>query len=328
MTADDTIRDFYFHVYQPARHAGERHRRTRAEAVTQLNNLSQWWQTRCGAAGSTATEPRLKLFDELGQDTITLAMAWLVERQRAPSTANKFRATLNAMWELAHDRGLVSSRPRNRKYRCELEDPIALTPAEKTAVLEQAGRVPGRVGDVPAGDWWLLLLLLLCNTGARITVLRETPTACLDGARGELLLPARWQKQRRDQRLALWPSTRQQIARLRIVERGLVRLLDDWPYRLDTLRRQYSRLILAPAGVSTDRKHKFHCLRKTLGSEVAAAGGIVTAQQVLGHSSMSVTERYIDPRYAERPCVTELVADPLVTADGRPRLRVYREDTA
>ena len=327
MTSDATLRDFYELVYRPARHAGERHRRTRAEARTQINNLNRWWHSFSAESGRPLAELTLGVFDELGDDAITLAMAWLVDDERrparAPATANKLRATINALWMLAHERKLVTARPGNKRYRCDLEDPIALTPEQKAAVIAQAQRVRGTVGEVAACDWWLMLVLLAFNSGARINVLRHATTAGLDLARGELLLPARWQKQRKDQRVALWASTLRQIRRVGVVERRLVHLLDDWPYTTDTLRRYYSRLILEPAGVPVDRQHKFHCLRKTLGSEVAAADGLGTAQEILGHSSASVTLRYVDPRYERRARVPELVPDPLPT-DTRPPLTVYR----
>lgn len=327
MTSDTTIRDLYELIYRPARHAGERHRRTRAEARTQINNLNRWWHAYSAEQGRPLGAFTLRLFDELGDDAIALAMAWLVDEgrkpARAPATANKLRATINAMWELANERGLVTSRPRNKKFRCDLEDPIALTPDEKAAVIAQAERVPGAVGDVPACDWWLMFVLLLFNSAARITVLTHAPTAGLDLSRGELLLPARWQKQRKDQRVALWQSTRRQLVALRVVERRLVHVLDDFPFNVDTLRDHYSDRVLQPAGIPTDSKHKFHCCRKTVASEVKARKGIGTAKEILGHSSESVTLRYIDPRYEERPRVPEIVPDPLPDLPG-PRLGMYR----
>lgn len=324
-----TLRDFYEQTYRPARHAGERHRRSRAEARTQVNNFNRWWHEWCAQRDRPLAEVPLSLFDDFGDDSVTLAMAWLVDegRERSPATANKLRATINAIWRLAAERGLVTRWPNNRRYRTDLEDPIALAPEEKAAVIAQAQRVRGNVGDAPAGDWWLMLVLLLLNSGARIRVMRHARTAGLDVARGELLLPARYQKQHRDQRLALWPSTRRQIARVGVVERGLECLLDDWPYTVDTLRRHYTQKILEPAGLPTGPKHKFHCLRKTLGSEVAQADGVGTAQSILGHSSPSVTLRYIDPRYEHRPRVPELVADPLPSGPAAP-LRVVRDEAS
>jgi integrase len=327
MTSDSTLRDFYELVYRPARHAGERHRRTRAEARSQINNLNRWWHSHCAELGLPLSEITLRAFDD--DDVVTLAMAWLVDRERSPATANKLRVTLNAIWRLANKRGLVTSSPDNQNYRHELEDPIALMPDQKAAVIAQAQRVRGEVGDCAAGDWWLMLVLLLFNSGARITVLRHVQTASLDVARSELVLPARWQKQRRDQRVSLWASTRESIVRCRVVERRLVHLLDDWPFNIDTLRDHYTDLVLKPAGVPDTPKHKFHCLRKTVASEIAAVAPKTVAQEVLGHSSLDVTLRYLDPRYDSRPRVPELVKDPLPSPPSdRPNLSIYREEAA
>ena len=96
---------------------------------------------------------------------------------------------------------------------------------------------------------------------------------------------------------------------------------------VDTLRDHYTKLVLVPAGIPNDPKHKFHCLRRTLGSELKAKGGLGIAKEILGHSAESVTLRYIDPRYESRPQVPELVPDPL-PPDSQPGLSVYREEAS
>ena len=80
---------------------------------------------------------------------------------------------------------------------------------------------------MPARDWWPMVTLLLLNSGARITVMRNAPTDRLDLARREMVLPARFQKQHRDQPVDLWASTCQYIVRCRIIER-LVRPMEPY----------------------------------------------------------------------------------------------------
>ena len=57
--------------------------------------------------------------------------------------------------------------------------------------------------------------------------------------------------------------------------------------------KMLNKYILKPAGLPNDRHLKFHAIRKTVGTIVAAERGEEVARKALGHSSVSVTRRYI-----------------------------------
>lgn len=308
------LSEFYTSVYMPTKHPCAAQERTRREYHHLVAAFERWWHA------ERRTPATLSAIDRLvarGIDPVAMAMAWNIQRHGwSAATANKLRRTLLALLRHAAELRFLRHVPRTRPLRCELRDPVALLPAEKHALLAAADRVPGQVGAVEARVWWVFLVLLLLGTGARIRALMNVPVSHLDLERGEMLIPAAVQKHRRDQRFALWPSTLEHARRLRLVERGLRCVLDDWQRSITTLRRHYTRWVLEPAGITPDRQRKFHCLRRTVASEIAAARGISAAQAALGHSAASVTERYIDPRFVAREHITDIIRDPL------PPLRV------
>jgi integrase len=76
-----------------------------------------------------------------------------------------------------------------------------------------------------------------------------------------------------------------------------------------TLGDHFGR-ILERANLSNGPHDKWHKLRRMFGTEIARSAGKAAAQQLLGHSTMRVTERYIDPRYVEAPDPASLLRRP------------------
>lgn len=64
-------------------------------------------------------------------------------------------------------------------------------------------------------------------------------------------------------------------------------------------------VICKRAGLSDNRRSKFHRIRKTTASYYQAAGG--SAQALLDHSSPAVTRRYLDPRIVAPQSASELL---------------------
>ncbi len=326
------VLDFYDRFYQPARHPGDEQRTTREQYHVQIKLLNQFFRTLASRDGEL---PRDTQLGDLSDELIAGAMNWQVERGRARTTANKLRRTINAVWKYAArllgKRGLTLARPDNERYREDLAEPIALLPDEFDRVLECCGTRRGRIGAVSAADWWTFYVRLSFNVGGRVSAMRRIPTANLDFARSEVLVPACVQKQRKDQRLGLFPQTLAAGRKLRLAERGVELLLGDYPWQTATLRRHWAQL-LVDAGIYTavqdvPRELKLHALRKTLASMVAAQHGEHAACNVLGHSSVSITRRYIDTRHLQQPSVPQLINDPTGAPDGhRPTLRVVSAD--
>ena len=84
-------------------------------------------------------------------------------------------------------------------------------------------------------------------------------------------------------------------------------LIFPWD-RTDTYIYCRYKKILVSAGLDTDRKSKFHRMRKSAASHFEAANGNATV--LLGHSSRKVTESYLDPRITKPQQAADLLFVP------------------
>jgi integrase len=351
------VRDYYEHVYRLAHHPSQHQKATIAEFRSQINNLNRfvqfpWWCERFDnpARGLPACQlykefqgwlryyygepepgedgwPVLTLGD-LSDSLIVGGMQMLVEVDRELITANKLRLHNNAIWNDAVKKGLLETRPLNENSRIYLNEPVALLPDEFERVIASAEARKGNIGEVPACVWWPAAIKFIFTLGVRITAALGIPTKSLDLVRGDVLVPAWVQKQRREQRLDLFSSTVETLRDLRLEERGVPTVLGDWPKSINTLRAHYKEIIVA-AEIGYDSVDEvpssllFHCLRRTLASMLYERHGIHIVRDRLDHSSEVVTHRYIDPRFGSKPRVRELLPDPFAPAGGdAPPLRI------
>lgn len=302
---------------------------TQLQYRVQVGNLERFWIHQ--AAERNVPPPPLTL-DDLRDELIYAAMNWQVSRDREATTANKIRRHVNAIWNFAEAAGILSRRPKNKKFRENVSAPLALLPEQLDKLLETAGMREGTIGGVPAGQWWVTQILFIYSLGTRITATYEVRTEKLDLNRGEVLVVAENQKQGQDQLLDLLPGVVYWLRQLQLKERGIERVMGDWPHTIGALRKSYTKLFVE-AGFykhvdDVPRNLKFHALRKTLASQLFAAGGMPAACERMGHSSTQVTERYIDPRYKRKQRIGELVKDPSPAALPRQTISLYRPEAA
>lgn len=270
-----------------------------------------------------AVADRPVMLSDMSAELIEGAMAWMLRRGRSPATANKLRRNLVALWHHAYRRGFLERPPLDVPTCKELrKDPEAWSIDEFNGLLEAASRRPGKVGGAVASTWWRALLLTCYGTGARIDVLMRTPADCFDADARTLVLKAELQKQKADQLQKLQRPTAEALAKLDAAGRGLATLFEDWPY--DRRQRQWAALnnglrrIIVDAGLrpspnQVTRRDLWHRIRRTFGSYVAAKGGPHLAQSLLGHSSLSVTARYLDPRIVHTKSADEVLPEPNTT---------------
>jgi integrase len=116
-----------------------------------------------------------------------------------------------------------------------------------------------------------------------------------------MLVPAETRKGKtRDRRYRLSPVTSECLNAIRGFNPDKKEVF-PWPYAANYIWDKYRR-VLRRAGLPTGRKYMLHCLRKTVGSAVHAAG--LNAQDVLDHADKRTTRRYLDPRFTreDQPC--------------------------
>lgn len=303
--------DFYEDLYRPQKHlASSPH--TVASYRYELRNLQNYYNWACRQRGQPT---RPLLVEDLSDGLLSGAMAWQIANERSHPTANKLRRTIASIWRFAKRKGYVMHNPDVDKLKEHKHEPEAWTLDEFARIVEAAhkykGRAPrkGRVGRVASGIWWPAQILLTVSTGVRISAVMAIESAHLDLTKGEVLVRAATQKHLSDQRFDLKPEVCEVIAAM---EPGRnVCVFDDWPYDRTVLGwpalESHYAAILRLAGLSAGAKDKFHKLRRTFATFIAAEAGEVVAQAMLGHSSIYVTRRYLDKRQLGGPSAKKLL---------------------
>jgi integrase len=228
--------------------------------------------------------------DDLTDEAIEDHMWRVVESGRSPASANKDRSQLICLWRWAAERGWIDRFPDVPAMQEPEQVPLGWLPAEIDALLEAADAEPNPVGDVPGGIWFGALLRILLDTGERIGAVRQLSRTALQ--RNYLLVPAASRKGRtRDRLFPLQTGTVAAVESLLQSHDDALMFPD--PYSSTYIYRRFDR-VLDRAGLPTDRRSKFHRLRRTVASAVARAGGDATA--ALDHASPKTTKKYLDPR--------------------------------
>lgn len=261
-----------------------------------------------GRAGETARQYRIQLnhfrrylqreaaVADLTDDTLAEFLDWLAVDGggRAAPTVNKAYWCLVALWRHAHDLGIVRRRPTLEPIDEPDQIPIAWLLDELRSLLATCSVVPGKIAELPARLWWLGLHWVIWSTGERIGAALAVKLSDANLDRGEILVPAISRKGKRKPKLYKLLPQAVEILRQLLACAPDRELLFPFPHNPATLYNRYKRILRA-AGLPTDRKCKFHRLRKSFASHLEAAGG--NATEALDHDSRRTTKRsYLDPR--------------------------------
>lgn len=229
---------------------------------------------------------------DLTNENLRRHLARRLADRRSPATANKDRAQLLAIWRHAAQHGFKSEWPDVRELREPVRAPVAWLPGECETLLAHVETEAGLIGYVPARLFWSALLHVLLDTGERIGAIMQARWDWFSRDGRFLTVPAEARKGRsRDKVFAISPEAMLALQSLRAKQRGP--LVFAWPYNRCCLWRKFGG-VLQRAGLPSDRRSKFHRLRKTVATAVYAAGG--DAQRALDHRDARTTESYLDPR--------------------------------
>ena len=184
----------------------------------------------------------------------------------------------------------VKKGPSIRRINVPERIPEAWLTEEMRRLVESAAMEPGTIEGVPAGEWWRVLFLVAYETGERVTSLLSLRFSDTRG--GLVIFRADARKgQRRDIARPISLDTAMAVDAIALPRRDLV---FPWTRSVSTLYHYLNR-ILVRAGLPTDRRCKFHRIRKTSASYYELGGG--DAQVLLDHSSPTLKRKhYLDPR--------------------------------
>jgi integrase len=288
-----TLPDFFERVYRPMRLIG----RSPKTVVSYQGSI----HVLCRYAGRVVT------LGDLSDELLAGCMGWMLNRGAAIASVNHQRRHVLALWRFAYRRKapdgtrLAKELPEVERLREMKRVPVAWSVEEFSRLLTTAANEPGTVGDIPASQWWCALLVTLFYTGIRLSaaMMLRVENLSLTEAAGYLLVPAEHQKQKCDQRFKLPPDC---VHALQAITAGRTgRIFGGWgdgPTDRKELWATFRRMI-EEAGLKAGDGAcgLFHKIRRTSATHVAAKLGRAAACDHLGHSAMSVTERYLDPRF-------------------------------
>jgi integrase len=231
--------------------------------------------------------------DELTDDNLAGLLQWLQSRLgQSPATANGSHRCLCALWRWCRDRGLTGDPrgPTVRQVKTPRRIPRALREDELTRLIAAAHASPGSICGMPARTWWLTLLALEMDTGARAKELLSLRWEWVDWRDGTITVPAEVrQGSHHDERYGVLPDTLAWLERVKRPE-GLIL---QWTLDYSRYYQLWSDL-LERAGLPTGRAWKTQCLRRTFATLVERGGGNATL--ALGHSDRRTTVlSYLDP---------------------------------
>lgn len=275
--------------------------------LTAMNNLSDYFALKYRPLKlRTASENTLKLwvyairnFDrhlsrparlaDLTDDNLS-SFAEARLNQVSSASVNRDLASLLALWRFASRQGVASGWPHLDLCKEPRRVPVAWTQEEFNRLIACVTRLDGAVGEHPARLWWHALMLVAFDSGERIGALLGLRWECVDLSAGWITFQAETRKgAREDSIVCIAPDTAET---LRLIRRksGLV---FRWPMSRSYIWAKLGA-ILDAAGLPSDRRRKFHCVRRTVASYVEASGG--NATNILRHSCRRTTLAYLDPR--------------------------------
>ena len=211
---------------------------------------------------------------------------------RAAATINKDRAQLLAIWRFACQRNYLTIWPNVPQEIEPKRTPTAWLPEELAAIERAIKTEPGYIGFVKADVYWSALFLTILDTAERIGAIMQIEWGHWNGE--WLTIPAELRKgKRRDRQYKLSPETVEALSKIKHDRTKIF----DWPLNKYFLWAKWGG-ILKRAGLNSDRRSKFHRLRRTVASACDAVD--VDPQAVLDHKDRSVTEMYLDPRISQQ----------------------------
>jgi len=298
-----TLRRLFAELYIPARLArgSHAHREQMRLTIDRLNEFS--------GGELCIDEVSLALVDQFRAWRSDPKLKWFC----SAATLNKDLRNLKALCNFAYRRDLLPKQIFIEMDPEPVQAPQAWFPEELGRLFQSAAKEPGLLPgtSIAAADFWQALFATVYSTGARIGAVMQIPRALVDLDRGLVTLRYQTQKQRRDQVLGIHPET---IAAIRKIWEPDRELLFCWPFDKKSpsrpcMRKHYRR-ILERAGLPSDARRQFHCLRRTTATYLVAASDIGIAKSQLGHSAESVTRRYVDARQVNPRSTEKFIAPP------------------
>ncbi len=228
-----------------------------------------------------------------------LVCEWLRSRLDAGlsrHTVKRNRANVRLLWARAAEDGLAPPLPRIPPVTLPRPVPRAISVESLTKILAACDRQRGLIRGtfIRSGLWWRSLCLVLFDVGSRLGATLALQWSDLDLERRTIVLRDSEAKTRRGQVLDFSQQTGDWLNILKHDGGGLPHVF-PWPYAERRLWVVFKRL-LRDAGLPAEDGLAFHALRRSCATYTVEATSLEEARQRLGHTSVEMTARYVDPR--------------------------------
>jgi integrase len=293
-----TILQHFERVYRPNKLAGGSHSTIRQYRAS-IKNFDRF----LASLGINRESELCDLRDEL----LNQAPHWLVKvRGLRPHSALKMQDNLLAIWRFLKEKYYVPHSPNVKLIDVPELIPIAWTKEELRRLWQACMKQEGYYRGVPRSLWWHALHSVIWDTGERIQAVMSCEWSDVDLKGRWLLVKAEYRKGKKaDKIFRLHPDTVLLLRAIREPEREKIFPLPGG--NMFNLYNHY-KAMLKGARLPYDRKHMFHCMRKSTASWLEVAGGNATSQ--LGHSSRKTTLSYLDPRIVKQTHASDVLFRP------------------
>jgi integrase len=188
-------------------------------------------------------------------------------------------------------------------------DPVPILRAIPTAwTLEEMNRLlvacqalngPMRHLPVSRAEWWTALMLFLYDSGSRIKAALALSVKDVNAMKSTAILRGEHAKTGHEQMVDLGPETIEAIQRVIAQRNWKEDAVFVYPYCIRRIWVEFHEIMDA-AKVPAGKYIGFHRVRKTHATQQVIAHGWDQARVALGHSSESMTKRYVDIRQIPR----------------------------
>lgn len=279
---------------------------SRLDYEVQVGQFCQWWL-------ESQRPYRPPTIGDLTRARILECRGWKAA-DSAIATANHLKRVLTALANHAAEAGLIPFPGRIRNLKEPQREPRAWGLADFAKLIAASQELPGEHGGVPMGDLMPAFYRFGYDTGARISTLLATCWDWLSLGDYECTIPAAHTKDKQELIVELSRSTVDALVQLQVYGLKSRSNLVFGSWVESTFRRIHKRVVYAAlinprcdladlrgkARVAAERAvgrlDCFHKIRRTTATEIAAVAGEAVASKALGHSSLSVTRRYLDRR--------------------------------
>ncbi len=246
---------------------------------------------------------RPAMLTDLTDDTVTGYMAWIISHAGlSVSSANSNRAQLLCLWRYAYKRKLLPTLPTDCDKLKELRKlPTAWTMEELGKILASARQqqTPKTGMLYPPGLFFQAIILVAYDTGLRLRALLGIKRCDWKPERREITADATVMKHKVSQTFQVSEQTVQVLTLMLNNPKSADEtptLLFPWPVRGDGIHEAYRKILMRAGLYTKEHGGSFHKLRRTSATHLTNVIGIEAACRQLGHSSVEMTKRYVDPR--------------------------------